>query len=163
MMFPAQSYFAAEAAIFPSLEASDLNKQKIHLPSGLAGELNVLLVAFQREQQADIDTWLPLLPGLVKKHPKLSYYEIPVISRSNFLLRWIIDNGMRGGIPDKQQRARTITLYLDKKPFLKKLGISAEDRICVLLVNKSGEVVWRAEGVASQAKLESLEAYIDGR
>ena len=163
MMFSTQPQFAADNPVFPSLEAADLNKQKIQLPGGLAGEVNVLLVAFQREQQADIDTWLPLLPTLVKKHSKLSYYEMPVISRSNFLMRWIIDNGMRGGIPDKQQRARTITLYLDKKPFLKTLEISSEDQIYVLLVNKSGEVLWRTEGLASQAKLESLEAYLDAR
>ena len=104
---------------------------------------------------------IALLPALVKAHPKLAYYEIPVISRSNSLLRWIIDNGMRGGIPDKEQRARTITLYLDKKPFLKTLEISSEDRIYILVVNKNGKVLWRTEGVASQEKLESLEAFLN--
>ena len=161
IMFWTQPHFAAGNPVWPSLQASDLNKRKIELPGGLAGELNVLLVAFQREQQKDVDTWLPLLPALVKAHPKLAYYEIPVISRSNSLLRWIIDNGMRGGIPDKQQRARTITLYLDKKPFLETLEISSEDRIYVLVVNKSGKVLWRTEGVASQEKLESLAAFLN--
>ncbi len=161
IMFSAQPHFAADNPVWPSLEGSDLNKRKIQLPGGLAGELNVLLVAFQREQQNDVDTWLPLLPALMKAHPKLAYYEIPVISRSNSLLSWIIDNGMRGGIPDKQQRARTITLYLDKKPFLKTLEISSEDRIYILVVNKNGKVLWRTEGVASQEKLESLEAFLN--
>lgn len=161
IMFSTQPHFAAGNPVFPSLEASDLNKRKIQLPGGLAGELNVLLVAFQREQQKDVDTWLPLLPALMKAHPKLAYYEIPVISRSNPLLRWIIDNAMRGGIPDQEQRAHTITLYLDKKPFLKTLEISSEDRIYILVVNKSGKVLWRTEGVASPEKLESLEAFLN--
>jgi hypothetical protein len=160
MMSLAQPQFAARNPVFPSLEATDLNKRKLQLPGGLAGEVNILLVAFQREQQDDINTWLPLLPALVKRNPKLAYYEIPVISRSNFLLRWVINNGMRGGIPDKEQRARTITLYLDKKPFLKALEISSEDQIYVLLVNKSGEVLWRTEGVVSQEKLESLRVFL---
>lgn len=65
IMFSAQPHFAADNPVWPSLEGSDLNKRKIQLPGGLAGEMNVLLVAFQREQQKDVDTWLPLLPAVV--------------------------------------------------------------------------------------------------
>ena len=65
IMFWTQPHFAAGNPVWPSLQASDLNKRKIELPGGLAGELNVLLVAFQREQQKDVDTWLPLLPAVV--------------------------------------------------------------------------------------------------
>jgi hypothetical protein len=163
LLFWTGSAVAATSPVFPSIEASDLNKRKIQMPGGLEGEWNLLLLGFERDQQDGIDTWLPLLPVLVEQHPKLAYYEIPVISKSNFMLRWIIDGGMRRGIPDKEQRARTFTLYLDKKPFLETLQIGSEDQIRVLLVKKSGEVVWRTEGVASQGKLEYLEAFLDGR
>ncbi len=154
---------AASNPTFPSLKASDLNKQEVQLPGGLKGEWNLLLIGFLREHQNDIDTWLPSLPAIVQSHPKLAYYELPVIARSNFMLRWVIATGMRGGIPDKAQRARTITLHLDKKPFRDALGLATEDRIYVLLVNKAGEVLWRAEGTASSDKLQSLESFLDGR
>jgi hypothetical protein len=84
-------------AVFPNLKADNLNKQKLELPGGLAGDLNLLLVGFQREQQADIDTWLAPLPGVVNRHPHFAYYELPVIDRTNFMLRWVINTGMRGG------------------------------------------------------------------
>jgi len=154
---------AASNPTFPSIKASDLNKQDVQLPRGLKGEWNLVLIGFLREHQNDIDTWLPSLPALVQSHPKLSYYELPVIERTNFMLRWVIATGMRGGIPDKAQRARTITLYVDKKKFRDALGIAAEDRIYVLLVNKAGEVMWRSEGTASGDKLQSLEKFLDGR
>lgn len=153
----------AEQEVFPAMEATDLNKQSIRLPGGLAGELNLLLMAFERRQQADIDTWLGPLPALAGKHSQLAYYEIPVISRMNFVMRWVIDNGMRGGIPDKAQRARTITLYLDKKLFLAALDINSEQEIHALLVNRAGVVVWRSTGVASEEKLRSLEAFLDAQ
>jgi len=145
---------------FPALEASNLNKQKMQFPQGLAGERNLVLLGFQREQQEDIDTWLAPLPALTKLHPDLAFYELPVIDRPNFLLRWIIDTGMRSGIPDKQQRARTITLYLDKKKFLKELQIESEKTIYALLIDKTGKVLWRAEGKADTSKLQSLEAFL---
>ena len=114
-----------KVAIFPKLEADNLNKQMVQLPGGLAGDLNLMLIAFERAQQADIDTWLPHLPGVAVRHPNFAYYELPVIERMNFLMRWTINTGMRGGIPDKQQRARTITLYLDKKPLKSALQIES--------------------------------------
>jgi hypothetical protein len=157
----ATSLTAADAT-FPTLEAADLNNGKKQLPRGLAGEWNALLIGFQREQQTEIDTWLPKFPPLVAKRPSLAYYELPVIERTNPLLRWVIQRGMRGGIPDKQQRDRTITLYLDKKAFRETLRIQSEDRICVLLVNRAGEVLWRTEGPATPDKVQSLEAFLDG-
>jgi hypothetical protein len=153
---------AAEAK-FPALESEDLNGRKRQLPGGLAGDWNVLLIGFQREQQKEIDTWLLALPALVTQHPRLAYYELPVIERSNPLLRWVIKNGMKSGIPDKQQRERTITLYLDKKAFRQDLQISSEDQIQVLVVNRAGEVGWRSEGLCTADKLQALEAFLDGR
>ena len=65
---------------------------------------------------------------------------------------------MRGGIADRQQRARTITLYLDKEPFKKAMGVGPEDRIYALLVDKTGRILWRAEGVFTEAQGKSLVA-----
>jgi hypothetical protein len=159
-LLAALSMSLAGQPMFPTLEATNLNKQTLQFPGGLAGDLNLLLVAFQREQQADIDTWLPALPAVTVRHPNFSYYEIPVIERMNFMMRWVIATGMRGGIPDKQQRARTVTLHLDKKPFESALQIDSEKTIYALLINKKGEVVWREQGRASESKLESLEAFL---
>ena len=76
----------------------------------------------------------------------------------NGLVRFFINNGMKGGIPDKQQRERTITLYIDKEPFKKALGIVSESTIYAFLIDKSGKVLWRQEGLFTEAKGKSLEA-----
>ena len=64
----------------------------------------------------------------------------------DWIQRSFIDGGMRGGIPDKAVRARTITLYLDVKKFNAELNLATIDDIYVLLVDKQGEVLWRASG-----------------
>ena len=71
---------------------------------------------------------------------------------------WFINNGMRGGIPDKEQRARTITLYIDKEQFKKSLGLGSEDQIYAVLIDKSGKVIWNEAGLYSETKGKSLEA-----
>ena len=63
---------------------------------------------------------------------------------------------MRRGIPDPKARARTITLYIDKAPFLKALGIPDEKRVCCFLVDRTGRVLWRTEGVFEESKGLSL-------
>jgi hypothetical protein len=137
---------------FPQLQASDLEKRLLNLPGDFEGSRNLLLVAFQREQQAQVDTWLREMKRFEEVDLNFRHYELPTIQRPNRLLRWIIDSGMRRGIPDPKARARTITLYIDKAPFLKALGITDEKRIYCFLVDRTGRVLWRTDGVFQESK-----------
>jgi hypothetical protein len=143
-------------ARFPRLIASNLEKRTFTLPDDFEGSRNLLLVAFQREQQQQVDTWLREMKRFEELDPEFRYYELPTIQSPNRLVRWFIDTGMRRGIPDQKARSRTITLYIDKKPFVKALGIAAENRIYCFLVNRSGQVLWRTEGEFDDSKAASL-------
>jgi hypothetical protein len=156
---------ASEAAVnglarFPRLIASNLEKRSFTLPDDFEGGRNLLLVAFQREQQQQVDAWLREMRQFEEVDPEFRYYELPTIQSPNRLVRWFIDTGMRRGIPDPKVRSRTITLYIDKQPFLKALGIADESRIYCFLVNRSGQILWRAEGVFDDSKALSLREYL---
>ena len=145
----------APKGTFPSLTASNLEKQSMSLPEDFAGDRNLLLVAFQREQQKNVDTWLHEMKRF-ESLPNFRYYELPTIDRLNPIARWFIDSGMRRGIPDRGARARTITLYLDKLAFRKALNLPDETVVYAVLVDRSGRVLWRAEGDFDEAKSASL-------
>ena len=147
----------APEGTFPKLKASNLENQTFSLPEDFAGERNLLLIAFQREQQQNVDTWLHQMKRF-ETSPGFNYYELPTIDRLNPFFRWFINSGMRRGIPDRNARARTITLYLDKPAFRKALNIPDEKRIYAILVDRSGRVLWRAEGDFDEAKAASLQA-----
>jgi hypothetical protein len=146
-----------QQAVFPSIQADNLNGETISLPGGLAGSRNLILIAFQREQQKDLDTWLKALPAIAAAAPEFDYYECPTIQKPNRMVRFFIDNGMRSGIPDKAQRARTVTLYLEKAPFKEALGIDSEKTVYALLIDKAGNILWREDGLFSEAKGKSLQ------
>jgi hypothetical protein len=131
---------------FPSVDGSNLEGEHFSLPSDFKGELNVVLVAFKREQQGDVDTWMPFLKSVGDARRDLRVYELPTLGRRYRLIRPIIDGGMRRGIPDAAVRAATITLYIDKAPLRESLHLGDEERIYVLLVDRTGLVYWRAEG-----------------
>ena len=144
------------AAKFPDLKASNLESREFSLPREFGGERNLVLIAFQREQQQQLDTWLKQMKRFQEADPGFQYYELPTIERLNAMTRWFIDSGMRRGIPDKNARARTITLYIDKQPFEESLQLPSEKTVYALLVDRSGNVLWRADGAYDETKGESL-------
>ena len=158
---PADKSAAAPEGTFPKLTASNLEKQVFSLPEDFPGDRNLLLIAFQREQQQNVDTWLHQMKRF-EHSAGFQYYELPTIDRLNPLFRWFIDSGMRRGIPDRDARARTITLYIDKPSFRKALSIPDEKRIYAILVDRSGRVLWRAEGDFVEAKSASLQEALTG-
>jgi hypothetical protein len=143
-------------SIFPAVEGKSLTGRHFHLPQDFEGGMNLVFLAFQREQQLMVNTWLPTADLLENIYPELKYYELPTISRMNPFVRWFINTGMRAGVKDPKSRSKTITLYLDKGPFCKSLGISKEDNITILLVEKNGNVIWRSEGPCDVEKAKNL-------
>jgi hypothetical protein len=149
-------------ARFPTVSGSNLQRQKLTLPQDFQGERNLVFVAFERWHQTQVDTWIPLARQLEAAHPGLLYYELPTIQRLNGLARTFVNEGMRAGIPDPVARERTITLYLDKRAFRQALQLPDEESIYVLLLDRQGRVLWRAEGAFTQDKGESLASAIRG-
>ena len=146
---------------FPALDSETLEKQAVRLPQDFRGERNLLLIAFKREQQKDIDTWLMQMKRYEDIDKGFRYYEIPTIERMNRFMRWFINTGMRTGIPDVKARERTITLYIDKGPFKKSLQIADEKQIYAMVVDRSGNVLWHATGPYDEANGKSLQEFLE--
>jgi hypothetical protein len=147
---------------FPVVTSANLSRRGFTLPADFEGDVNVLLIAFQRWHQRAVDTWIPFVRQLEQAHDDVRYYELPVIQRMNVLGRTFINEGMRAGIPDPVARARTITLYVDKPAFRQALELPHEEDIYVLLVDREGKVLWRAEGAFTPENGESLAAALRG-
>ena len=145
---------------FPEVAGTNLDGKNFHLPRDFEGIVNLAFVAFHREQQLIVNTWLPTADLLENIHPELKYYELPTMSRMNPLARWFINMGMRSGIKDPKSRERTITLYLEKMGFRKALGIPDEDNINILLLNQDKKVIWRSEGPCDAEKARNLSDFL---
>jgi hypothetical protein len=151
------SLVADEAEIrFPSIEGKALNGDKFLVPDNLSNPHNLLLVAFQRKQQQDVDTWIPRLEKVQDATEGFAFYEFPILPEMNAIARWFIYQGMRSGITSDRARGRTVTFHLNKGEFKKNLGIDSEGIIQVFLVDSTGVVTWRDSGTWSEAKENQL-------
>lgn len=145
---------------FPTVKSANLEGRRYTLPRDLEGEINVLLIPFQRWHQDLVDTWTPGLRALMARFPALRYYELPTLPPMNPLYRMSLDLGMKMGIPDRAAREATITLYLDKDRFRQSLAIADETTVTVLLVTRDGAIHWRTTGAWTDAAGEALAAQV---
>jgi hypothetical protein len=146
--------------VFPNARGKNLLKRELNLPKDFDGDLNVVFIAFRRNQQPAIDTWIPELKKLLSKFPKTRYYEVPTIKKFPGFVQSFINGGMRRGIPDQDSREATVTLYLDKKNFLGTLGITDEKKIYVVLVDRKGKIFGKWEDKFTAEKLAEIEKEI---
>lgn len=148
---------AIEGVAFPTVEGTSLNNRSFQLPAGFDAPYNVLLVAFLREQQADVNTWLNAAADIAADHANVEYYELPTISSGWTIARGWIDNGMRSGVQAFAARERTITLYTDTARFRELLGIDGPGQIWIGLVDREGKVYWSTRGRATPETIAQLQ------
>ena len=150
--------FAADAPIiFPTVAGRDLEMRERALPAAFEGKRRLVLVAFQRWQQQEVDTWLGPAAKIAAGDADFRYYEVPTLGRGYSWMRGFIDGGMRSGVTDPTARARTITLYVVKAPFLRELAISDEAHITALLLDENSRIIWRTTGSSDETKLRELQ------
>jgi hypothetical protein len=154
---------APTAAIFPVLQARNLNGRTFNLPAGFTGIRNIVIVAFHRSHQALVDSWMPALELLVADHPTVRVYELPMIANGYALMRPFIDGGMASAIPSAAVRERTLTVYTNIPQRLAALQITNLETIAILLVDRSGRISWRSEGTYAEDKGASLARILSTR
>jgi hypothetical protein len=146
---------------FPNVSGSSLDGKRFNLPADLKGKMNIVIIAFRREQTDIIEQWATPLKEIMRADPSLEVYELPTLGRGYSPFRWWIDGGMRAGIVDEEARRRTITIYTNKRNFKVQLGIPNEETIYIFLVGKDGRIITRVQGDFTEEKHRQLQNAIN--
>lgn len=143
---------------FPATAGSALSGERVRFPADLAGRPAVLLVAYRRGAQPDIDRWTAFLGW---QAPWLRCFEVPVIPQLTWrpLAGWI-DAGMRGGVP-RDSWGHVVTLYEEGAVVRDFVGDRGTDTAHVVLLDGGGTVAWFCDTgfseEAGRALLDALE------
>ena len=148
----------SKASAFPPIETRNLEGRAFRLPTDFEGDLNIIILAFQRWQQDIFDVWAPHLDALAARHTGVCIYELPTLANRYRMVQRFIDGGMAAGIASREARERTLTIYTDKRRFLAPLGVTDESTITLLLVDRQGRILWQGAGAYNPNLLASLEA-----
>lgn len=145
---------------FPAVPARDLEGLDVDLPDAFTGARNLVAVAFRREQQREVDSWVPWFEREATSDPGLRFYEVPTIGRWWAPFRPLIDGGMAAAIRDPVVLRRTLTVYGDVGRVTGPLDITDRSSIAVCLVDGSGRVHWRGSGGCTIETAAALDAVL---
>ena len=148
---------------FSTIQATSLDGAHMNLPADFSGQLNLVIISFAREQQQEVDSWIPAARKIESAHSQFRFYELPTMSRENLLYRWWFDEALRSNTTDKELRSRILTAYVNKHTFKKSLDIENEKRVVAILVDPKGRVYWRADGPYRDADTPALLSALAAR
>lgn len=143
---------------FPQLIGIDLEGQKRQLPQSFNNKINIVVVAFKREQQKNVNGWIKVADEIILNRSDVNFYELPLIYELNPISRSFINNGMRRGVLGEKARKRTITVYTNRQKFFEMMNMK-EENIYLLVLDKEGKILHRIEGDATNEAISQLKSY----
>jgi hypothetical protein len=144
---------------FPQLVGIDLEGERRELPKTFDKNTNIVVVAFKREQQTNVNGWIKVADEIIAQNADIGFYELPLIYELDSVSRSFINNGMRRGIPDVKARKRTITVYTNREDFFKTMQMK-EESIYLLVIDQSGKILHRIDGDATSKNIVNLQKFL---
>lgn len=138
---------------FPNLAAETLSGTRFQTPDPARKTSHVILIAFKRGVQPQIDEWLSALSGTVANSSDIEMYEVPMLAGGWRLMSGIIDGGMRSGIP-QQKHSSVATFYGDIKRYKDILDMEQEDHCYLYIIDPQGTIQFAATGPPSPELVE---------
>ena len=139
---------------FPEVSAKSLARTSVSIPEEAKGKVALIAVAFLRESQPQLDSWLEPFVGKFRDREGFTYYEVPMISSGYRFMRFVIDSGMRAGIPTEKHK-HVVTMYGDVKKFMLELDLDARYGYAFLL-DKEGIIRWQGQSFSTPESIKEL-------
>ena len=138
---------------FPSVTGTALSGELVRIPEDFAGAPVLLLCAYRRGTQADVDRWAAFAE---RRLPGLAVRELPIIASPLWrpLQGWI-DGGMRGGVPPSLWGS-VVTLYADGADARAFIGDGGGQHTQVVLLDDAGVVGFHDAGGFGERAAEAL-------
>ncbi len=140
---------------FPEVKSKTLAGEVITLPEVAEGKVTLICIAFIRSAQSMLDSWAEPFEREFRKDSMFAIYEIPMINAAWKVFSWMIDSGMRGGIP-VEKHGNVVTYYGDYSTYQEVLGMEDTNFAYVYLLDQMGFIRWKGKGFSSQETLKEL-------
>jgi hypothetical protein len=147
---------AEKGILFPPLSSAALDGSIVRLPHDALGSVVCIAIAFRRQAQAQVDSWLAPFTRVYGGDPAVRIYEIPMIGTIyGRLMAGRIDSGMRSGI-SRELHPFVITFYGHLAPYKKALDMPDSSLAYFFLLDREGRIRWRNRGRATEEGVKEM-------
>lgn len=147
----------------PSLVAHRLDRGQsaVNLPAGLPAARTLALIGFRHSQDPEVESWINGLR--LRQDSSISWIRMAVINDAGGAAhRSAVETHLLSRYPDASERASLLPVFTDRDAFVRATGVTGTDQAVVLVLDRQGTVLARAEGMfdldKAQALLETLRA-----
>ena len=141
--------------LFPEIKGELLSSKMVTLPDHCKGKVSVLIIAFKRGTQAQVDTWTKPLMKEFSIRNDFRFIEVPMISNFYSWLSHYIDNGMRGGIA-KPMHKNVMTYYGPLDSYYDYFDVQDKKLCYLFLLDKESRIQFLTKGEAKPEELSVL-------
>jgi hypothetical protein len=139
----------------PTITAKRLDQQPVILPKQLPAERTLALVSYSRDHRHEIDSWVKGLR--LDEDKSIAWVRMPVLNDpGNQSARNAFENKLLAQHPTAHDRTRLVPVFTDRQAFIRTAGLSGAEHASVLVLNRDGKVLARAEGMYHPDKAQAL-------
>ncbi|TBR77203.1 MAG: hypothetical protein EPN64_03575 [Burkholderiaceae bacterium] len=139
----------------------DRNQPAVNLPAGLPAGRTLALIGFRHSQDAEMESWIDGLR--LRQDPSISWIRMAVINDTGDpARRSAVETHLRSRYPSESERAGLLPVFTNRDAFVRATGVTGTDQAVVLILDRNGDVLAKAEGMfdpdKAQALMETLRA-----
>jgi hypothetical protein len=143
--------------LIPPLRGEFLSGRKAVLPDAAHGRIALVAVGFSYDSRFAVEAWAARFRQDFGADSAAAFFEVPVIGGLARMARPFIDGGMRRGTP-RALHENVITVYGKAEEWKLRLGFRGPDDAYLMLLDRSGHVVWRHAGPFREEDYAGLAA-----
>lgn len=146
----------------PTLAAQRIDQQRVAMPHGLTAERTLALVGFQRSHRGEIDSWIKGLD--LDKDSSIAWIKMPVLNDPGDAdARSELEAKLLALQQSEIDQARLVPVFTNRDAFVRAAGLSGSEHAWVLVLDRDGKVLARAEGRFDQDKAQALRETLQSR
>lgn len=146
----------------PSISTKRLDQQPLHLPTQLPAERSLALVAYTKHQREEVQSWVHGMR--LESDSAIPWFRLSVLNDpGSESARSEAEKRLLARYPNASERARLVPIFTNRDAFARAAGVSGTDHAAVLVVDRDGRVLARAEGAFDAAKAQALRETVLAR
>lgn len=139
----------AEPRPMPTTQAQSLSGHEVVLPLVMAGHPAVLVIGFSHRSPRIMEHWDKQIGAQVTAKPGVPLYNVAVLQDAPKFIRGMITQSIKALVP-AAGHDRFLTVVQGEEELKKAVDFSQGDDVYVLVLDASGNIVYRAQGEPSE-------------
>mgnify|MGYP001827945741 CR=1 FL=1 len=158
-----------EGTAFPAMETATVENEAVNLPADVSEKYTLLGLAYSKKAESDLSSWFsPVYNKFIKKSTgvfasfsyDINVYFVPMFTG----IKAAAEGTARRKAAEKLDPLliANILFYKGKlKPYKEALEFDKKDVPYFFLVDKEGNIAYATSGKYSEAKMQSIEDFLD--